>query len=115
MFLQKKETNKQESFVYLDRNRSDLGRLKSLNDINELKMERLLEKKILSILKEIFIFLVFLFFLNWITFSNLSQSSYQYNQLFIHTFVKKQQLSQTIGLNSVRFSYDKYFLNTLLQ
>jgi len=55
----------------------------------------------LSILKEIFIFLAFLFFLNWVTFSNLSQSSYQYNQLFIATFVKQQSQNEIV-LENVR-------------
>ena len=105
-FILTNKKNEPESYVYIDRNQKDEEQLKSSN-VNELKKKRLLEKKFWSILKEIFIFLVFLFFLNWITFSNLSQSSYQYNQLFIQTFVKKQQLSQTLGLNSVRFSYDK--------
>jgi len=61
----------------------------------------------LSILKEIFIFLTFLFFLNWVTFSNLSQSSYQYNQLFIANFVKQYSQNE-IGLENVRKNIPKF-------
>ena len=59
-----------------------------------------------SILKEIFIFLAFLFFLNWVTFSNLSQSSYQYNQLFIENVVKQQSQNE-MGLENVRKNFHK--------
>jgi hypothetical protein len=98
--IKQKDNNIPESYVYIDRNRSDTEQLKSFN-VDELKKARLLEKKMLSILKEIFIFLTFLFFLYWVTFSNLSQSSYQYNQLFIATFVKQQSQNE-MGLENVR-------------
>jgi hypothetical protein len=98
--IKQKDNNIPESYVYIDRNRSDTEQLKSFN-VDELKKARLLEKKMLSILKEIFIFLLFLFFLYWVTFSNLSQSSYQYNQLFIATFVKQQSQNE-MGLENVR-------------
>jgi len=99
LFLQK-ENNIQESFVYVDRKPTDAIQQENSN-LNESKKQRLLEKRLLSIWKEIFVFLLFLFFLNWVTFSNLSQSSYQYNQLFIANFVKQQSQNE-IGLEYVR-------------
>jgi energy-coupling factor transporter transmembrane protein EcfT len=94
---------KTESYVYIDRSLTEEERMKNLN-LNEIKKQRLLEKKLWSILKEILVFLSFLFFMYWVTFSNISQSSFQYNQLFIATFVKQQNYKDTIGLGDVRVS-----------
>ena len=67
----------------------------------ELRKKRLFEVKMSQIIKEISIYSFFLFFLYVVAFSNLSGSSFQYNQLFITTFVEKQS-PEEIGLNDVR-------------
>ena len=67
----------------------------------ELRKKRLFEVKMSQIIKEISIYSFFLIFLYVVAFSNLSSSSFQYNQLFITTFVEKQS-SEEIGLNDVR-------------
>ena len=67
----------------------------------ELRKKRLFEVKMSQIIKEISIYSFFLLFLYVVAFSNLSGSSFQYNQLFITTFVEKQS-PEEIGLNDVR-------------
>ncbi len=67
----------------------------------ELRKKRLFEVKMSQIIKEIAIYSCFLIFLYVVAFSNLSSSSFQYNQLFITTFIEKQS-SEEIGLNDVR-------------
>ena len=57
--------------------------------------------KMSQIMKEFAIFLIFLFFLYVVAFSNLSSSSFRYNQLFLHTFLHKQK-GENIGLNDVK-------------
>ena len=91
---------KAEAYVYIDRSLTGEEGMKNFN-VNEIKKQRLLEKKLWSIMKEILVFLSFLFSLYWVTFSNISQSSFHYNQLFIATFVKKQSFNDTIGLGDV--------------
>jgi hypothetical protein len=66
-----------------------------------------MNKTLNEILKEIGIYLIFLFFLYYVSFKNLSSSAYTYNQLFQQTFVDPQS-SNEIGLNDV-FIF-KYFL-----
>ena len=77
--------------------------MKKIN-LNQLKTQRNLDKMQSSIAKEILIYIAFLFFLFWITFSNLSKSSFQYNQLFIETFVEPQSLNSK-GLADVSFLF----------
>ena len=59
-------------------------------DIIEMKRIRINDKHIITILKEIFVFLAFLVVLLQVALSNLSSSSLQYNYLFQSTFVDMQ-------------------------
>jgi hypothetical protein len=70
------------------------------DDLNELRKTRLFEIKMSQIMKEISIYSLFLFILYVVAFSNLSSSSFQYNQLFLNTFVNKQS-AENMGLNEV--------------
>jgi hypothetical protein len=70
-------------------------------DLKELRKNRLFEIKMSQIMKEFAIFLIFLFILYVVAFSNLSSSSFRYNQLFLNTFVHKQK-GEHIGLNDVK-------------
>jgi len=72
------------------------------DDLNELRKKREFEVKMCQIMKEISIYSLFLFFLYVVAFSNLSSSSYQYNQLFLNSFVNKQG-GENMGLNEVNF------------
>jgi hypothetical protein len=74
-------------------------------DLNELRKKRLFEIKMSQIMKEIFIYLLFLIILYVVAFSNLSSSSFQYNQLFLNKFVNKQK-GEKMGLNEVNFNID---------
>ncbi len=56
-------------------------------------------------MKEISIYMLFLFILYVVAFSNISSSSYQYNQLFLNTFVHKQS-GENMGLNNVKLKID---------
>jgi len=58
-----------------------------------------------QIMKEISIYLLFLFVLFVVAFSNLSSSSFQFNQLFLNTFVNKQN-GENVGLNEVNLRND---------
>ncbi len=70
------------------------------DDLYELRKYREFEVKMSQIMKEISIYMFFLFILFVVAFSNLSSSSYQYNQLFLNTFVHKQN-GENMGLNEV--------------
>jgi hypothetical protein len=72
------------------------------DDLNELRKKREFEVKMSQIMKEISIYSLFLGILFVVAFSNLSSSSYQYNQLFLNTFVHKQK-GENMGLNEVNF------------
>ena len=72
------------------------------DDLNELRKKREFEVKMSQIMKEISIYSLFLCILFVVALSNLSSSSYQYNQLFLNTFVRKQQ-GENMGLNEVNF------------
>ena len=103
-FNSQKENGKRgdtSSYKYVDRiNNSAEGLKIAADDLIELKKTRILDKKLLAILKEIFIFIVFLVVLYAVSFSNLSNSSLQYNVLFQNTFVQSQSQYE-IGLNYV--------------
>jgi hypothetical protein len=71
-----------------------------VDDLYELRKNRLFEIKMGQIMKEISIYLLFLFVLFVVAFSNLSSSSFQFNQLFLNTFVNKQN-GENVGLNEV--------------
>ena len=70
-------------------------------DINELKIKRLFDLKFRDFFLQFLIFSSFLLVVNVVAFSNLSSSSFTYNQLFLKTFVHKQKQNE-IGLNDVR-------------
>ncbi len=92
--------------IYIPTNRIERYRLKlDADDLNELRKKRLLEIKMGQIMKEISIYLLFLFVLFVVAFSNLSSSSFQYNQLFLNTFVNKQS-GENMGLNEVNLRND---------
>ena len=69
-------------------------------DLRQLRIQRNLDKKLSQALKEIFIYLIFLFFLNVVSNLNASNSSITYKQLFHSTFVDRQAQNE-IGLNDV--------------
>ena len=70
------------------------------NGLTFLKRKRLFETKLRSVIKEIIIFVLFLFLLYVVAFSNMSSSSYQYNQIFQSTFVRRVKHNET-GLKDV--------------
>ena len=70
------------------------------DDLYELRKNREFKVKMSQIMKEISIYTFFLFILYVVAFSNLSSSSFQYNQLFFNTFVHKQN-GASMGLNEV--------------
>jgi hypothetical protein len=61
-----------------------------------------MDKRLNEILKEIGIYLIFLFFLFYVSFTNHSLSAKTYNSLFQNTFVQ-QQKPKEIGLYDVIF------------
>jgi hypothetical protein len=72
------------------------------NELKFYKRKRLFETKLRSVIKEIIIFVLFLFLLYVVAFSNTSSSSYQYNQMFRSTFVRRTKHNET-GLKDVSF------------
>lgn len=70
-------------------------------DLMELRKKRLFQVKMSQIIREITIYSCFLFFLYVVAFSNLSSSSFYYNQVFKNTFVEKQDY-EAKGLKDVR-------------
>jgi hypothetical protein len=70
------------------------------DELNEMRRIRLLDIKLWSILNEVCIYTIFLLILYLITFFNLNNSSFDYNQLFYSTFVNKQNRNE-IGLYNV--------------
>ena len=70
----------------------------------ELKSKRVLEIMFKSLFKESLVYSSFLLCLYYVTFSNLSKSSLQYNKLFYGTFVQSQSLSER-GLYEVNKFY----------
>ena len=65
------------------------------NELNFFKRKRLFETKLRSVIKEIIIFVLFLFLLYVVAFSNTSSSSYQYNKIFQSTFVSRVKHNET--------------------
>jgi hypothetical protein len=70
------------------------------DNLKEMRRIRLLDIKLWSILNELGLFTIFLIILYVISFVNLSTSSFIYNQLFLNTFVNKQN-SNEVGLHDV--------------
>lgn len=69
-----------------------------------MKKNRNLDKKCLSIFKEVFIYVAFVCVLYEVSFANLSGSSMQYNILFQNNFVKSQSPTE-IGLFDVKYFF----------
>ena len=70
------------------------------DELNEMRRIRLLDVKLWSILNEVGIYAIFLLILCLITFFNLNNSSFIYNQLFFSTFVNQQSQNE-LGLDDV--------------
>jgi hypothetical protein len=92
-----------KSYKYVDRINDVHEQNNKLDneDLIELKRIRNLDRKCWSILKEVFVYIVFIVVLYVVTFSNLSNSAMRYNHLFQSNFVE-QQSSNEIGLYDVR-------------
>ena len=80
------------------------------NELTFLKRKRLFETKLRSVIREIIIFVLFLFLLYVVAFSNTSSSSYQFNQIFRSTFVRRVKDNET-GLKDVS-SLKIFYLNS---
>jgi len=70
------------------------------NELKFFKRKRLFDTKLRSVIKEIIIFVLFLFLLYVVAFSNTSSSSNQYNKIFQSTFVRRVKHNET-GLKDV--------------
>jgi len=70
------------------------------DELKEMRRIRLLDIMLWSILNEVGIYVVFLMVLYAISFFNLNNSSFVYNQLFLSTFVNQQSQSG-LGLKNV--------------
>jgi hypothetical protein len=81
----------------------DYASMLDKNDLKELRRKRLLDIILWSILNEAGIFSLFLLILFVVTFFNLNNSSFIYNQLFKSTFDNKQSQNE-LGLNNVIFA-----------
>jgi hypothetical protein len=68
--------------------------------LEEHKRLRIMDKRLNEIFKEMGIYLIFLFFLYHVSYTNLSSSAFTYNLLFQQTFVDSQSSNET-GLNDV--------------
>jgi hypothetical protein len=91
-----------KSFTHVDR-AHEVEDNKKINqdELKELKLNRIIDKKLLSIIKEINFFLVFLAILYYVSFANLSSTSLQFNKLYQSSFVNSENSLQ-IGLNDVK-------------
>ena len=69
-------------------------------DLKLLKMKRIFETKLQSVIKEVAIYCIFLFLLFVVAFQNTSSQSYWHNQIFQAKFVR-QVIPNEIGLNDV--------------
>jgi hypothetical protein len=69
-------------------------------DLKLLKMNRIFETKLQSVIKEVTIYCIFLFLLFVVAFQNTSSQSFWHNQIFKTTFVR-QVNPRDIGLNDV--------------
>jgi hypothetical protein len=96
----------QANYTYVDRINANIDESDKYDgeELNEMKRIRILDKKCWSILKEVLIYIVFTIVLYEVTFSNLSNSSMQYNFLFRNTFVQHQSSSE-IGLYDVKLFF----------
>ena len=88
---------KNADFDYFSQESHNIDR----KNLQALRYVRLLDVQLWSLIKEVFIFGIFLFFLYAVSFFNQNNSSFAYNQLFVNTFVKQQSFNE-IGLNDVK-------------
>ena len=72
----------------------------NMSELKELKRERIMDKRLNDILREIAIYTIFLFVLYYVSFVNISSISINYNELFQNTFVHQQDQNK-IGLTDV--------------
>jgi hypothetical protein len=98
--LKMKQKSKNGVFLLGKRFKDDNNQTFDENDLRLLKRKRLFETKLRSVIKEILIFILFLFLLFVVSFSNTSSSSYQFNQIFQSTFVRRVKHNET-GLEDV--------------
>ena len=73
-------------------------------DLSEIKRNRILDQKCRSILKDFSEYIIFIFLLFEVTFSNLNNSALQYNILFQSNFVDSQSPNE-INLYNVSALY----------
>ena len=99
VFFKKQDFNNQEYKLVDD----DNSTIANKDDLIEMRRIRLLDLKLWSILNEVGIFGIFLFLVYVVSFLNLNNSSYTYNQLFLSTFVHKQSPKE-FGLEDVKIS-----------
>ena len=99
-----KKALESKSYTHVDRAR-DVEDNQKINqeELKELKLNRIIDKKLLSIIKEINFFLVFLGILYFVSFANLSSSSLQFNKLYQSSFVNSENSLQ-VGLNDVKIN-----------
>ena len=70
------------------------------NDLKLLKMNRIFETKLQSVIKEVAIYCIFLFLLYVVAFQNTSSQSFWHNQIFQTKFVRRV-IRNDIGLSDV--------------
>jgi hypothetical protein len=68
--------------------------------LEEWRNKRIFDLKFAQIMKEVFVFFVFLVLLYLVSFANLSNTAINYHKLFIKTYMQKQNLNE-IGLDQV--------------
>ena len=83
------------------KNEMDLDEKLNDNDLEYLKRKRIFETKLRSVIIEVTLYCLFLFFLFVVAFLNTSSKSYWHNQIFHTTFVRRVS-QEEIGLNDVR-------------
>ena len=76
------------------------------DDLKEMRRIRLLDIKLWSILNELGIYSLFLLILYVVSFFNLNNSSFLYNQLFLSSFVNQKSPNET-GLHDVNIDFLK--------
>ena len=77
-------------------------RLVDENLLDQFKAQRIFQRKLAAYKREFLTFVVFLFIIFYVSYTNLSFASYTYGQLFKTTFVQSQSLSD-MGLSDVKF------------
>ena len=114
LILKKKKENWLD-YRWIDENEKEKERKFDEATLKELKNKRLIDLKLSSILNETLVYLVFLFFLYVVAYSNLSNNSWHYMDLFHSTFTHTLSPKE-IGLHEVLKNIIRYFftIQTLL-